>query len=136
LNFDVYARDFTVNSLLYDFMQNRIYDVTGQGLPDLSRRLVRTHFDPADVVPANPLVITRAIVMNLMGFEIDPSLAEVMAAHAQDLRTACSPVRLAYEYDKISKYEDGAWMLKEFGLEWLKEVREQAASENPKLFGE
>ena len=136
LNFDVYARDFTVNSLMYDFMENKIYDVSGRGLADLKAGLLRTHFDPELIVPRNPLIITRAVVLNLKGFEIDPALHAAMKGNIGFLGEKVSAVRLAYEYDKIVKYEGGMDALEGFGLEWLKDVREQAERENPKLFKE
>jgi len=137
LNFDVYARDFTVNGLLYDFLENKIYDVTGRGIPDIKSRLIRTFFDPDVVLHANPLVVTRAIVMNLRGWEIDEMLYEAMKRHASCIFDGgVSEVRLAYEYDKVAKYDDGDFMLKEFGLEKLKEIRKKAERENPELFEE
>jgi len=138
LNFDVYGRDFTVNSLIYDFMKNKIYDVTGQGLDDLSQRLVRTIFDPEDVIPSNPLVITRAILLNLRGFEIETHLAEVMEEMGDSLFSGVlSDERLGYEYKKIAGYGDeGLELLKEYGIEKLEEVYERVRCSRPELFEE
>jgi hypothetical protein len=135
LNYDIYARDFTVNSLLYDFVENKIYDVTGNGLRDLEMKVIRTHFDPMEVIPINPLVITRAIIMNMRGFKIDDVLYESMKRlSGRIFETDISELRLAYEYDKIISYEDGEYMLKEFGLDRLKDISRKAKRENPELF--
>ncbi len=137
LNYDVYARDFTVNSLLYDFVQNKVYDVTGRGLEDLDNKVLKTHFDPEKIIPGNPLIITRAIIMNMRGFKIDTALYHAMKKLSGLIFTSdVSEIRLAYEYDKIASYEDGNYMLKEFHLEKLKEVSEKAKRENPELFEE
>jgi hypothetical protein len=135
LNYDVYARDFTVNSLLYDFVENKIYDVTSVGVRDVGRNVIRTHFSPEEVIPKNPLVITRAIIMNMRGYTIDDSLYHSMKKLSSTIFSSdISDVRLAYEYDKIMSYEDGAYMLKEFGLDKMKEVSERAKKNNPELF--
>jgi len=135
LNYDIYARDFTVNSLLYDFVENKIYDITGNGLRDLEMKILRTHFDPMEVIPINPLIITRAIIMNMRGFMIDDVLYESMKKLSGKIFDSdISELRLAYECDKIMSYEDGDYMLKEFGLEKLKDISRKAKRENPELF--
>jgi len=137
LNFDIYARDFTVNSLLYSFVDNKIYDVTGQGVADIRRKLIRTFFPPKDVLPLNPLVITRAIIMELRGWTIDPNLSTSMKHFADIVFSGqVSEERLAYEYEKIIKYEMGDELLKEYGLEKLKDIRDRVKAENPELFEE
>jgi len=137
LNFDVYVRDFTVNSLLYSFDDNKIYDVTGQGVKDVKRKLVRTFFPPEEVIPYNPLTITRAIVMGLRGWTIDSDLSHVMKHHSDVVFSGqVSDERLAYEYEKIAGYEKGDEALKEYGLEKLKKIRDRVKAENPELFEE
>lgn len=135
LNYDIYARDFTVNSLIYDFVENKIYDITGRSIDDLKNKILRTHFDPMDVIPGNPLIITRAIILNMRGYRIHDELYEAMKKLSGTLFTSdVSEIRLAYEYDKIAGYEDADFMLKEFGLEKLKEINETAKRNNPELF--
>jgi len=137
LNFDIYARDFTVNSLLYSFVDNKIYDVTGQGVADIGKKLIRTFFPPKKVLPQNPLTITRAIIMKLRGWNIDPDLSSSMKHFADAVFSGqVSEERLAYEYEKIAKYEMGDELLKEYGLEKLKEIRDRVKAENPELFEE
>jgi len=137
INFDVYVRDFTVNSLLYSFDDNKIYDVTGQGVKDIRRKLVRTFFPPEEVIPYNPLTITRAIIMGLRGWTIDSGLSHTMKHYADVVFSGqVSDERLAYEYEKISGYEKGDEALKEYGLEKLKEIRDRVKAENPELFEE
>lgn len=135
LNYDVYARDFTVNSLLYDFINNKIYDITGMGVKDVENKTLKTIFDPEEIIPRNPLIITRAIIMALRGYKIVPELSDVMISKSDDLFSgSISGLRLAYEYDKIIKYEKGNELLKDYGLFRLKNVWKEAKKQNPKLF--
>ena len=137
LNFDIYARDFTVNSLLYSFMDNKIYDVTEQGVNDIRKKLIRTFFPPKEVLPHNPLTITRAVIMRLRGWKIDPELSNAMKHFAHVVFDGhVSEERLAYEYKKISRYEMGDELLQEYGLGKLKEICDKVKIENPGLFEE
>ena len=109
--------------------------MTGRGVDDLNKKVIRTHFEPELIIPQNPLVITRAMIMNMRGYKIESSLYHAMKKLSHLVFTdSVSEVRLAYEYDKIISYEDGEYMLKEFGLSKLKEVSEKARVENPELF--
>lgn len=136
LNFDIYARDFTVNSLIYDFNKNKIYDVSGRGLPDLEKRVIKTFFDPDIIIPLNPIIVTRAISLNLKGFTIDADLDNSMIKNSQEIFNGkLSEDRLAYEYEKIANAgEDGTYLLEQYGLSKLKEIRDKVANENPDMF--
>lgn len=137
LNFDIYARDFTCNSLLYSFQDNKIYDVTDQGVEDIRKKLVRTFFPPKEILPYNPLTITRAVVMRLRGWKIDPVLEQAMRHHSDVVFNGqISEERLAYEYEKVARYEMGNELLQEYGLGKLKEIRDRVKTENPELFEE
>jgi hypothetical protein len=136
LNFDIYARDFTINSLIYSFMDNKIWDVTGQGQRDLDARLVRTYFDPNVIIPANPLVVTRALILNLRGFHLSKDLEAALHTHSQSVFNGKeSNERLAYEYEKIVGYGDGGIrLLEEYNLTNLKKIRDEVERENPEFF--
>lgn len=137
LNFDIYARDYTINSLLYSFMDNKIYDVTGRAMDDIKKRVLVTFFPPERVIPANPILITRGIILNMKGFIIPEELDAAMKEYSSELFNGeLSEKRLAYEYEKMSGYEDCDYMLKEYGLQKLKEIRDKVAIEQPELFGE
>jgi len=137
MSYDIYARDFTVNSLLYDFINNKIYDVSKHGVEDVENRRLRTLFSPDEVICANPLIITRAIVMSMRGYSIDPELAQAMRDNKSCLfNGSISDIRLTYEYEKIAGYSEGDSMLKEFGISNLKEIAERIKTEEPDLFEE
>ncbi len=136
LNFDIYARDFTINGLIYNFMENKIYDVSGQGFKDLESMLVRTFFDPNLIIPVNPLIITRAILLNLRGFSLDNDLDFALKKYSNELFNGIvSNERLAYEYEKIIRYgEDGIFLMKQYGITKLKEIKDKVEKEQPDLF--
>jgi hypothetical protein len=137
LHFDIYARDFTINSLLYSFMDNKIYDVSSMGMRDIEAKRLVTFFDPAVIIPVSPLIITRAIILNMRGYEITPDLDRAMRLHSSCLFNGeLSEERLSYEYEKISGYSDGEYMLQEYGIEMLKDIRDKVAREQPELFEE
>ena len=137
LHFDVYARDFTINSLLYSFLDNRIYDVTSRGMRDIQAKQLVTFFPPEKVLPASPLIITRGIILNMRGYQITPELDRAMKTYGQCLFDGkLSNERLAYEYEKIAGYEDGMYMLEEYGIQRLKDIRDKVAKEQPELFEE
>jgi len=136
LNFDIYARDFTINSLIYSFMENKIYDVSGQGLKDLENKTIRTFFDPNLIIPLNPLIIARAILLNLRGFILENDLDIALKKHSQELFNGIlSNERLSYEYEKIARYgEDGMFLIKEYGITKLKEIKDKVEKECPDFF--
>lgn len=39
---DIYSRDFTCNTLLYDISDNKIIDITGYGLKDIKDKIIRS----------------------------------------------------------------------------------------------
>jgi hypothetical protein len=137
IHLDVYARDFTVNSLLYSFIDNNIYDITGKAMDDIEAKIVRPILNPDVVIPINPLMVTRAIILNLRGYSIDPELDESIHRNKELLFDGAkvSEKRLAYEYEKIIGYgPDGEYMLKEYGLEKLKEIHAKVVKEQPEFF--
>jgi hypothetical protein len=136
INFDVYARDFTINSLLYSIDDSKVYDVTGRGIDDIKAKSVKTIFAPEKVIPSNPLIITRALILNLKGYRLDPALSNAIREMKDLLFSGkVSEERLAYEYVKIEGYgEDGDYVLKDYGLEKLKKIKIDLEKEQPELF--
>lgn len=58
---DVDRRDFTVNSLLKDLTTGEILDLTGMGINDIKRGIIRTPLDPDVIFSEDPLRMLRAI---------------------------------------------------------------------------
>jgi poly(A) polymerase len=79
---DIARRDFTVNALAQT-LDGRVLDLTGRGLDDLRRGILRTPLDPADTFSEDPLRMFRAArFVAQLGFQLAEGLEEAMRAMA------------------------------------------------------
>lgn len=79
---DVMRRDFTVNGLLYDPLENKVIDLVG-GQEDLRRRVIRCIGDPNRRFEEDKLRVMRAIRFACqLQFEIDPPTFEAVRRFA------------------------------------------------------
>ena len=70
---DAQRRDFTVNALFYDPVNDRIYDYTGHGLDDIRDGIVRIIGDPVTRLEEDPVRILRALkLVGQYGFRMEP----------------------------------------------------------------
>ncbi|WP_428938510.1 CCA tRNA nucleotidyltransferase [Fontivita pretiosa] len=115
---DAKRRDFTINGLFLDPIENRVIDYVG-GLEDLKRRLIRAIGDPNRRFDEDYLRMLRAVRFAArFGFEIEPATAEAIRTHAARLKEI-SPERIAEELRLMltGPTRNAAWrMLNEFGL--------------------
>lgn len=58
---DAYRRDLTVNSLFKDIVTGEIKDLTGHGISDIKKGIVRTPMDPDQTFKDDPLRMLRAV---------------------------------------------------------------------------
>lgn len=58
---DIFRRDFSINSLYYDFDKENIIDLTGNGLKDIQNKIIRATSDPEIIFDEDPLRMLRAI---------------------------------------------------------------------------
>jgi poly(A) polymerase len=76
---DALRRDFTVNALLRSLRTGELLDPTGQGLADLSSRVLRTPLDPVATFFDDPLRMLRAVRFRWkLGFEPAQGLYEAI----------------------------------------------------------
>lgn len=69
---DAFRRDFTVNALSYDVLNNTLYDYVG-GLQDIEDRIIRTIKPPKDSILEDPVRMLRAVRFKVrLGFDLDP----------------------------------------------------------------
>lgn len=93
---DAVRRDFTVNALFFDPLDDRIIDYVG-GLADVRARLIRTIGDPEVRFREDPVRILRAAKFaGRLGFAIDKPTHGAMKLVATDL-TRAAPPRLLEE---------------------------------------
>jgi poly(A) polymerase len=79
---DAMSRDFTVNGLFYDPVEERIIDHVG-GLEDLNARCMRTIGDPDVRLAEDPVRILRAVKFGArIGLHLPSELRQIMGRHA------------------------------------------------------
>jgi len=61
INKDVYSRDFTIDTLLYDFVDGTIIDITKMGIPDIQNRILRVPIKAEKTLARSPKNILRGI---------------------------------------------------------------------------
>ncbi len=97
---DARRRDFTINALFYDPVEDEILDWVG-GLDDLDAGVVRSIGDPVRRIHEDPVRMIRAAhFAERMGFSLEPSLADAIRTEADQLAEA-SPARLYLELIKV-----------------------------------
>lgn len=83
---DVRRRDFTINGLLYDPLQNKVIDYVG-GQADISGRRVRAVGDPYQRFREDRLRMLRAVRFAArFKFELDPAAADAIRTLAGEIR--------------------------------------------------
>ena len=101
---DAYRRDFTVNAIYYDPLNeaSALTDLVG-GVKDMEEKLVRTIGDAHERIAEDPVRILRAAkLVGQYGFSLTEDVDDaVRSAHAQI--TECSQARLLEELNKILK---------------------------------
>jgi len=98
---DVYRRDFTINSLLYNISTRQMIDITGQGLSDIMDKLIKTPINPDNTFIEDPLRMLRAVRFScVLGFDIDKTTLDSIAKNSKHLQSI-SYERINAELTKI-----------------------------------
>ena len=97
---DVKRRDFTINGLLYDPLQDRILDYVG-GRADLEAGLIRAIGDPGERFAEDKLRMLRAVRFAArFGFEIEPATLAAIRRHAPEIQSIAAE-RIREELNRI-----------------------------------
>ena len=97
---DAARRDFTVNGLFYDPLENKILDFVG-GRADLDARILRAIGDPRERFTEDKLRILRAVrFATTLGFDIEPATWQAVCDFAPEIRVV-SAERIRVELIKI-----------------------------------
>jgi len=111
---DAFRRDFTVNAIFYDPIDDRLVDHTGLGVSDLRAGIVRTIGDPALRFEEDPVRVLRAIkLVGQYGFAMEPETGRAVRA-SLELICHASPSRLSLELEKILRNSYTGEILKAF----------------------
>ncbi|MDH3346149.1 MAG: CCA tRNA nucleotidyltransferase, partial [Kiritimatiellaceae bacterium] len=97
---DAIRRDFTINGMFYDPIEDEIIDYVG-GQEDLKNSLLRAIGDPTRRFAEDHLRMLRAVrFAHTLGFKIDPATREAILAQADDLANI-SIERIENEFSRI-----------------------------------
>lgn len=81
---ELFSRDFFCNALLLDTDLKTIEDITGQAIPDLKNKVIRTCLDPAITLTYNKNRVCRSIYLAAkLDFEIDPAIIDFVKKNPQ-----------------------------------------------------
>lgn len=101
---DALRRDFTINGMFYDPLEEVIHDFV-QGQEDIKRGVIRTIGDPHERFFEDRLRMLRAFRFAArFSFTIDPDTQEAIAENADKLFPAVAMERVWQEFNKMAAY--------------------------------
>ena len=122
---DICNRDFTVNMMVYDVVNEKLEDKLGIK-SDFETKILKTYFDPEIVISKNPMIILRAIKMKLKyGFEIEKNLQIAMIRNSLmlfDGRYSEGKLIFARESVRDGNSDEADRMFDEFNISKIKEL--------------
>ena len=112
-------RDFTVNAIFYNLKTKEIEDLTGKGLKDLKKGIIRTPIDPKTTFKDDPLRILRAIrFKNQLNFEYDQKIIDLFKNDEKNnfflishLQNKVSRERVNIEFKKILSFPSSRFLI-------------------------
>jgi poly(A) polymerase len=116
---DVERRDFTVNSLVKSLSTGEILDLTGMGIEDIEKGIIRTSLDPDVIFDEDALRMLRAVRFSVrFGWPIADNVRESIKRNVENLDTI-SKERIRDEINTIirdSKLHKAIPLMDELGL--------------------
>lgn len=101
---DALRRDFTINGMFYDPLEERIIDYVG-GMEDIKKRVVRTIGNPDERFSEDRLRMIRAVRFAArLDFAIDQGTQEGIQLNADTLFPAVAMERVWQEFNKMAAY--------------------------------
>lgn len=101
---DAFRRDFTVNGMYYDPLNEEIYDYV-HGREDIERRIIRTIGDPQKRFSEDRLRMMRAVRYSVkLSFFIEERTFRAITHQAQELLSSVSIERVWQEFEKIDRF--------------------------------
>lgn len=115
---DALRRDFTINSLLKNISTGEIVDVTGRGIDDIKKGIIRATSNPDEIFSQDPLRMMRFIrFLVKYNMEADEKTLNAVKKNA-DRINIISKERIRDEFNKIIVFDvaRGLNLMKETGL--------------------
>ncbi len=101
---DAIRRDFTINGMFFDPLEERIIDYVG-GIEDIHKRIIQTIGNPDERFLEDRLRMIRAVRFAArFGFTIDEETQTGIALNADTLFPAVAMERVWQEFNKITAY--------------------------------
>ncbi|PJD97195.1 MAG: poly-A polymerase [Parachlamydia sp.] len=101
---DAQRRDFTINGMFYDPLEDTIYDYV-HGIEDIKKGVIRTIGNPQERFLEDRLRMVRAIrFASRFGFLIDPETQEAICENADTLFPSVAKERIWQEFNKMRDY--------------------------------
>ncbi len=101
---DALRRDFTINGLFYDPLQEKVYDFVG-GVADIERGIIRAIGDPHLRFAEDRLRMMRAVrYATRFDFPIDEKTEEAILSHASELMSCVAIERIWQEFKKMAHF--------------------------------
>jgi poly(A) polymerase len=101
---DAKRRDFTINGMFYNPLQNEVIDYVG-GREDLEKQVVRAIGNASERFFEDRLRMIRAVrFASRFGFSIDPETEKGIIEHAHTLFPAVAVERVYQEFCKMAEY--------------------------------
>jgi tRNA nucleotidyltransferase (CCA-adding enzyme) len=143
INKDVYARDFTINTLLLDPKTEKIFDLTKKAVHDIKNKILRTPLSPIKSLAINPKNILRGIRFKVQfGLESTPEYEEAVKQHLPTLisllekdpnsEMVLRTVKKTFSYNPEKAYEE----YRKLGiLQFIPKQSEMDAVVKERMFG-
>ena len=116
---DAKRRDFTINGMFWDPLQEKLYDFV-QGQVDLAQGIIRAIGDPHERFLDDRLRMMRAVrYATRFNFSIEPATEKAIISHAKGLLPAVAMERVWQEFKKMARFshfDRGLIQLHEFEL--------------------
>jgi poly(A) polymerase len=116
---DALRRDFTINGMFYDPLEDKVIDYVN-GKEDLEKKIIRAIGDPKKRFKEDKLRMIRAVrLCSRFGFEIEKNTKKAILKYAKRLFPSVSIERVVQEFTKMQKYKgfkDSLLMMFEYGL--------------------
>lgn len=116
---DAKRRDFTINGMFYDPLNNQLFDYVN-GQQDIKNKLIRAIGNPHDRFLEDRLRMMRAVrYATRFDFPIEPSTVQAILTHASTLLPSVAMERVWQEFKKMAQFAHfnrGLVMLQELRL--------------------
>lgn len=101
---DAKRRDFTINGMFYDPIENKILDFVG-GREDLKNKIIRAIGDPEERIKEDRLRMIRAIrFATRLGFAIEEKTKRAIALFSSELFPSVAIERVWHEFEKMGSF--------------------------------